>query len=119
MIRCLITGKLHDTPQARTSANGNSFVLAKVKADDKNGAWVWVSVIAFGEESERLLKLKAGDAATGSGGRWIRRSATGFRAMKKPRRSTQRRQARKDAAKRKRLALEPSRPRRNHSRPNV
>ena len=62
MIRCLITGKLHDTPQARTSANGNSFVLAKVKADDKAGAWVWVSVIGFGAEAERLLELKAGDA---------------------------------------------------------
>lgn len=62
MIRALITGKLHDTPQARTSANGNTFALAKVKADDKNGAWIWVSVIAFGAESERLLTLKAGDA---------------------------------------------------------
>jgi single-stranded DNA-binding protein len=62
MIRALITGKLHDTPQARTSANGNTFAIAKVKADDKGGAWVWVSVIAFGAESERLLELKAGDA---------------------------------------------------------
>ena len=62
MIRCLITGKLHDIPQTRTSATGNSFAVAKVKADDKNGAWVWVSVIAFGAEAERLLELKAGDA---------------------------------------------------------
>ena len=62
MIRALITGKLHDTPQARTSATGNTFAIAKVKADDKAGAWVWVSVIAFGAESERLLELKAGDA---------------------------------------------------------
>ncbi len=62
MIRALITGKLHDTPQSRTSATGNTFAIAKVKADDKNGAWVWVSVIAFGAESERLLELKAGDA---------------------------------------------------------
>ncbi len=62
MIRALITGKLHDTPQARTSANGNTFAIGKVRADDKNGAWVWVSVIAFGAESERLLELKAGDA---------------------------------------------------------
>ena len=62
MIRALITGKLHDTPQARTSATGNTFAIAKMKADDKAGAWVWVSVIAFGAESERLLELKAGDA---------------------------------------------------------
>lgn len=62
MIRCLITGKLHDTPQSRTSATGNTFAIGKIRADDKGGAWVWVSVIAFGEEAERLLKLKAGDA---------------------------------------------------------
>nr|HMQ39145.1 single-stranded DNA-binding protein [Micropruina sp.] len=53
--------------QARTSANGNAFAVAKVKADDKNGAWVWVSVIAFGAESERLLELKAGDAVSIAG----------------------------------------------------
>lgn len=62
MIRALITGKLHDAPQARTSQNGNPYAVCKVKADDKNGAWVWVSVIAFGQEAERLLTLKAGDA---------------------------------------------------------
>ena len=61
MIRCLVTGKLHDAPQARTSATGNTFAVCKVKADDKNGAWTWVSVIAFGQEAERLLTLKAGD----------------------------------------------------------
>ena len=62
MIRCLITGKLHDTPQSRTSANGNAFAVGKIKADDKGGAWIWVSCIAFGSEAERLLMLKAGDA---------------------------------------------------------
>lgn len=62
MIRILITGKLHDEPQARTSANGNTFAVAKMKADDKGGAWVWVSVIAFGDEAQRLLAMNAGDA---------------------------------------------------------
>lgn len=62
MIRVLATGKLHDTPQARTSQNGNQFAICKVKADDKGGGWVWVSAIAFGQEAERLLSLKAGDA---------------------------------------------------------
>ncbi len=61
MIRCLASGRLHDAPQARTSANGNTFAIAKVKADGKDGAWVWVSVIAFGQEAERLLTLKQGD----------------------------------------------------------
>lgn len=27
MIRCLVTGRLHDTPQARTSATGNTFAV--------------------------------------------------------------------------------------------
>lgn len=67
MIRCLISGTLHDQPQSRTSQNGNAFAVCKVKADDKNGAWVWVSAIAFGEAAERLLPLKAGDAVSLSG----------------------------------------------------
>ena len=62
MIRALATGTLYGSPQTRTSAAGNTFAIAKVKADDKGGAWVWVSVIAFGAEAERLLELKAGDA---------------------------------------------------------
>ena len=67
MIRAMITGRLHSAPQARTSATGNTFVVAKVKADDKGGAWVWVSVIAFGAEAERLLTLKGGAAVSISG----------------------------------------------------
>ena len=62
MIRVLATGTLYAAAQARTSANGNTFAIGKVKADDKGGAWVWVSVIAFGAEAERLLTLNAGDA---------------------------------------------------------
>lgn len=67
MIRCLASGRLHDAPQARTSATGNTFAVCKVKADDKNGAWTWVSVIAFGQEAERLAPLKAGAAVSVSG----------------------------------------------------
>ncbi len=67
MIRCLCTGTLHDTPQARTSQAGKHFVTAKVKADDKNGVWIWISVIAFGEVGERLATLKQGDALSISG----------------------------------------------------
>lgn len=67
MIRCLVSGTLHGEPQARTSSNGNTFALAKVKADDKNGNWIWISAIAFGEQAERLLLLKAGDAVAISG----------------------------------------------------
>ena len=38
-----------------------------MKADDKAGAWVWVSAIAFNEAAERLLQLKAGDSVSLSG----------------------------------------------------
>lgn len=62
MIRVLISGKLHDAPQQRESAKGTAYAICKVKADDKGGGWVWVSAIAFGQEAERLLSLKAGDA---------------------------------------------------------
>lgn len=67
MIRCLVSGTLHGEPQARTSANGSTFALVKVKADDKSGNWVWALAIAFGEQTERLLSLKAGDAVAISG----------------------------------------------------
>jgi single-stranded DNA-binding protein len=67
MIRCLVSGTLHDAPQSRTSQNGNAFAVCKVKADDKAGAWVWVSAIAFGDAAERLLQLKAGDSVSLSG----------------------------------------------------
>mgnify|MGYP003383273338 CR=1 FL=1 len=67
MIRLLCTGTLYGDPQARTSQNGSTFAIAKVKADDKNGAWIWVSIIAFGNEAERLLQLKAGNALAASG----------------------------------------------------
>lgn len=67
MIRLMISGKLHDAPQSRESSKGTTYTVAKVKADDKSGLWVWVSVIAFGNESERLLSLKAGDAVSIAG----------------------------------------------------
>ncbi len=44
MIRALISGKLHDAPQARTSQNGNQFAICKVKADDKSGAYLLITI---------------------------------------------------------------------------
>ena len=67
MIRALVSGTLHDQPQSRISQNGNAFALCKVKADDKAGAWIWVSAIAFGDAAERLLQLKAGDSVSIAG----------------------------------------------------
>ena len=67
MIRCLVSGKLHDAPQSRMSQSGNPFTTAKLRADGKDGATVWTSIIAFGEPGERLATLKAGDALSVSG----------------------------------------------------
>lgn len=67
MIRALITGSLYGPPQARTSQAGKQFVTAKVKADGKDGAVVWCSVIAFGEQADRLMTLGDGAALSVSG----------------------------------------------------
>lgn len=67
MIRALITGSLYGDPQARTSQAGKPFVTAKVRADGKNGESLWCSVIAFGEQADRLLTLGNGAALAVSG----------------------------------------------------
>lgn len=67
MIRALVTGRLHDAPQARTSQSGNTFTTGKLRADGKDGATVWCSIIAFGELAERLATLPAGAALSVSG----------------------------------------------------
>ena len=60
MIRALITGSLYGPPQARTSHAGKPFTTAKMRADGKNGESVWCSVIAFGEQADRLMTLGDG-----------------------------------------------------------
>lgn len=67
MIRALITGTLYGNPQTRTSQAGKQFVTAKVRADGKDGASVWCSVIAFGEIADRLMTLSNGAALAVSG----------------------------------------------------
>lgn len=67
MIRALITGTLYGNPQTRTSQAGKQFVTAKVRADGKDGASVWCSVIAFGELADRLMTLGNGAALAVSG----------------------------------------------------
>ena len=42
-------------------------MTAKVRADGKNGESIWCSVIAFGEQAERLVTLPAGAALAVSG----------------------------------------------------
>ena len=67
MIRALITGTLYGDPQARTSQAGKSFATAKIRADGKDGAVLWVSLVAFGEVADRLLTLPANAALALSG----------------------------------------------------
>lgn len=67
VIRALVTGTLYGAPQARTSQTGKPYATAKVRADGKDGAAVWVSVVAFGEQAERLASLPANSALSVSG----------------------------------------------------
>lgn len=67
MIRALVTGTLYDAPKVHTGKSGKPFTTAKVRADGKDGATVWCSVIAFNAEGERLATLPAGAALSVSG----------------------------------------------------
>lgn len=67
MIRALVTGTLYGAPQARTSQAGKQFVTAKIRADGKDGATVWCSIIAFDGLADRLLALADGAALSVSG----------------------------------------------------
>lgn len=67
MIRALLVGTLYAEPQQRTSANGKPFTTGKLRADASDGGQVWCSLIAFGEQAERLATLKAGAALSVSG----------------------------------------------------
>lgn len=67
MIRALVSGSLYGDPQTRTSQAGKPFTTAKLRADGKDGASVWCSLIAFGEQADRLALLKANAAISVSG----------------------------------------------------
>ena len=67
MIRALVSGTLHGDPQTRTSQSGKPFTTARMKADGGDGNMVWCSLIAFGQEGERLATLKSGAAISVSG----------------------------------------------------
>ncbi|MFZ1830529.1 MAG: single-stranded DNA-binding protein [Candidatus Competibacteraceae bacterium] len=67
MIRALVSGVLYDAPKVHTGKSGKPFATAKVRADGKDGAAVWCSLIAFGAEGERLATLQQGAALSVSG----------------------------------------------------
>ena len=78
MIEALITGKLHQRAEERTSKGGRPFVTAKVRAAVGEAEGVFVNVVAFSESAgAALLALDAGDSLAMAGtlkpGAWIDR----------------------------------------------
>lgn len=67
MIRALLTGILYGAPERRTAKSGKPFVTAKLRADDGKGGSVFCSIIAFGDQADRLVTLPAGAALSVSG----------------------------------------------------
>jgi len=67
MMRALVSGVLYEAPKVHTGKSGKPFTTAKVRADGKDGAAVWCSIIAFDAEGERLATLPAGAALSVSG----------------------------------------------------
>ena len=67
-IDALIQGRVHRTPQARTSANGRRYATATVRTATRDGAAVFVSVIAFSDSAvTALLALEDGDSVALAG----------------------------------------------------
>lgn len=68
MISVLIAGKLHADPVRRTSAKGQAYITAQMRASGDDGETVWCSLIAFDTGAvEALGKLAAGDAVAVAG----------------------------------------------------
>ena len=64
-MRIMIAGTLHDTPETRTSKNGNPFTVAKIKSDTTPPTWA--SIVCFGEQADTLAKMLKGAALAVSG----------------------------------------------------
>ncbi len=95
-IRALVIGTLHGEPKLCTSKQGRAYATAKMKADGKDGAVCWCSVIVFDEEqAERLAGLNSGDSVAVSGSAsmsiwkdkvWFELKADGVLPLKKSKR---------------------------------
>ena len=66
-LRILASGVLYRDPEARVSATGKAYTVAKLRADAQDDASVWVSLIAFGSMADELAGLKAHDSVSVSG----------------------------------------------------
>lgn len=78
MIEALVTGKLHQRAEERTSKGGKPFVTAKVRTAAGEADSLFVNVVAFSESAgAALLALEAGDSLALAGtlkpGAWIDR----------------------------------------------
>lgn len=63
MIEAIITGKLHQRADERTSRGGQPFVTAKVRTAVGEADSLFVNVVAFSESAgAALLALEAGDS---------------------------------------------------------
>lgn len=63
MIEAIITGKLHQRAEGRTSRGGQPFVTAKVRTAAGEADSLFVNVVAFSESAgAALLALEAGDS---------------------------------------------------------
>lgn len=67
MIRALLSGVLFGAPVSRISQAGKPFVTGKLRADDGRGTSVFCSLVAFGDQADRLALLNAGAALSVSG----------------------------------------------------
>ena len=67
MIDCLISGKLHGLPSQRTSRNGGTFTVAKVRVPTGEES-TFANIIAFDQGTQdALLALGAGEAVALAG----------------------------------------------------
>ena len=66
MIYGLVTGPLVGDPQRRESAKGTTFATASIRSGSGDDT-VFVNIVAFSEQAERLLQLRKGDGISASG----------------------------------------------------
>jgi single-stranded DNA-binding protein len=67
MLDVLISGRLARDPVSRVGSSGKPFTTALLRCDTGEEQQMLVNVISFGEASEKLSKLKAGDAVSVAG----------------------------------------------------
>jgi single-stranded DNA-binding protein len=65
-MRIMASGIIHDAPTLRTSSNGNTFTVAKLR-DDSTNPTAWLSLVAFAELGEVLAKQEKGASVAISG----------------------------------------------------